>query len=441
MHESKLHFLKVTEMLGAARNCESSWMKSSEKVDTAISRIDALHSNTSSLQEQTQVMIDDFNSHNTVLYQRIESALREIDAKCQSSLAEFRREQSKKHESSTGANECAIVSRMYKRIIADLKANHARESFTSTLIQEWRSETLKGSQRNLHVRRIYRIFQSKMGHVFDALRLHNREAALMSKLRVVTQNLTKSHQESDSRVNELVEQAERFRDHIGLLEDELRSCSDTLEEMRSNVVTNSESSSIHLEQLLDERLSNMERRLLDRIEHSEGKQVSDVLTTHGLADVACNETATQIQDMLKDLLILWSSLREVDARKMDKDAFNEEIGSVTSQMASIKAEMMIMKNVQEKHGYQCQSTSTLATLNHHPSDTLITSRAGEAHEGRSQSSDVENPIDLAKSILSKANPPRNGRSTQSRPTSSSGSKISKPPTNTNPIHIVARKIL
>ena len=100
-----------------------------------------------------------------------------------------------------------------------------------------------------------------------------------------------------------------------------------------------------------------------------------------------------------------------------------------------------MKNMLDQQKSHWASTSTVASLHHVPSNTFITRDSEDTRDVLNRGSDVEHLIDLAKSILSNSNHSGYPRSRQSRPTSKSGTKMSKEPSNANPIQIVARKLV
>ena len=91
---------------------------------------------------------------------------------------------------------------------------------------------------------------------------------------------------------------------------------------------------------------------------------------------------------------------------------------------------------------QSQSASTIATLIHHPSDTLIT-RASQRDDGRSREDpeEVNKLYDLAKTVLSTEKYMRSAGGIKSRPSSGKISTLSQTSnTRKHDLHIVAHKI-
>ena len=334
MHGFKLHSLKVEDMLAAARNSENSWIVSSDKVQTALSQLENLDQRTNSLQEQVQAMVEEYNSRNSFLNERIESALREIDAKCQSSLSELRREPNMRVESFSAADQVAKVTRMYQRIIVDLQASRARDTFASSLIQEWRSETLRSLKRKIQVRRVSEMIRRKLMNVCDALRFHSREVGLVREFHRMSEDLKRSNEATIHRVEELSQDTQNLMRTNSLLEEKLALCSERLDDVRKSVVH--EQSSNRLTDMIDQRFLAMEERLLERFESQQPISLPIPQKVTQVTEVVENSTLPQIQDMLKDLLILWNSLKEIDGKKMDKSMFHDEISSLASEIASMK---------------------------------------------------------------------------------------------------------
>ena len=334
VHEAKLHSIKISEMLTAARNCEASWFETSQKVEIGLTRMDSIHARTESLQEQIQSMIEDNSSRNSHLNRMVEAALRQIDAKCQSSLSDIRRELLLKTESLSTGDEVAKVSRMYQRIIADVKARRSRESFNVSIIHEWRSETTKGIQRNVCLRRLVRIADDKLKVVFYALRLHSQEIRIMEKINRVCDDLVKSHEVTMLQTKELSIETTSTGVRIETLDDKLNACMNSFEELKKSFDNNK--SSPCLETIFEDRLRSVEERFAREIECVRSERALKGEESDRVVETSGNASVSQIQEMLKDLLILWDSLREVDTKKMDKEVFNEEIGSISSQICTMK---------------------------------------------------------------------------------------------------------
>jgi coenzyme F420-reducing hydrogenase alpha subunit len=97
---------------------------------------------------------------------------------------------------------------------------------------------------------------------------------------------------------------------------------------------------MNLQSDIYERVSEVRREFADELARTrkemtwESRRESDERRSSELADE--KTSPDQVQDTLKDLLILWSSLKELEVKKVDKTVFTDEIGILESQIATIK---------------------------------------------------------------------------------------------------------
>ena len=335
--EMKTHSLKMSEMLTAASNSESNWTCASDKIESALCQVEAVSNRSTLLHEQTQIMLEDSYSRSSSLNRKIELELKSVDAKCHESMGQIRMEINRLNLNTT-SDDIAKVSRMYQRIIGDMRATRIRETLGISTLIAWRSETLNGLKRNATLRNVVRMLSRKFSPVFVAFNTHRFHMSLHIKFNESVKGFMKLHESVDTRLISLKDENATVRDILEEFRSGLSACCESVGAIRDRPI---EDRSKEITEMMREGFTDIDRRVTDQIESEIQKYLSSTVQ-----EIQPNDSSdkNQVQEMLKDLLILWESIKDVDTKKVDKLFFEEENGVLASQIANIKVCCRIMIN-------------------------------------------------------------------------------------------------
>jgi chaperonin cofactor prefoldin len=330
--QMKVQSQDMLSMLTKAQESASEWISARNNINDSINSVGRTSEEFEKLEMRTNAIVDQYHNRLSSVQSEIESRLEILRHEQATRIDLIREELRTNMISQVPIDVIQKATLMCQKVVADTHFGMIRNKLGMNLLSAWSRETNRAIRRKERVKALVRICVQPLIKAMHRWKVSTERDALVETVKQTISETSVQLQLNTlkSDIELLRDENDRFRNQLdGQLVDLSKTLEDRCEKSIGELGTQFAAKLDELVREQGKRFDDENIRTMNVIDELRAnmcgseERLASLIPSEVPVPTDMFATTAQVKDMMKDLLLLWNNLKELDGRKVDKECVDD----------------------------------------------------------------------------------------------------------------------